>query len=308
MSTFAFEARTVGRSIDLNRLAGHFGIRHRYTWEEPLCLDETRLRGILHEPEAHAAWIFSFGAVVFTNCQAHEINDILLYLTRHEPALTPGNPAVYSDIYTLVIDPSVKPGMDSEEMTVEAFEPWQPEILATVLAKSVALERVEASLDATLDRFEERLERLEKGRLEHDSISYLGILDKPDLTWNNDAAEKFYTNLSRQFGGLVEQGRSVGGGAGKQGRVLVAVGNVPLLEMDVVVPAAQQMHLVVGIHWARSLSKEDGTTSVVRRAMNIQGLSPQQAAVLQNPELRKSVLPGKGQETAKRDQNAAVVI
>lgn len=305
MSTFAFEARTVGRSIDLNRLAGHFGIRHRYTWEEPLCLDETRLRGILHEPEARAAWIFSFGAVVFTNCQAHEINDILLYLTRHEPALTPGNPAVYSDIYTLVIDPSVKPGMDSEEMTVEAFEPWQPEILATVLAKSVALERVEASLDATLDRFEERLE---KGRLEHDSISYLGILDKPDLTWNNDAAEKFYTNLSRQFGGLVEQGRSVGGGAGKQGRVLVAVGNVPLLEMDVVVPAAQQMHLVVGIHWARSLSKEDGTTSVVRRAMNIQGLSPQQAAVLQNPELRKSVLPGKGQETAKRDQNAAVVI
>lgn len=35
--------------------------------------------------------------------------------------------------------------------------------------------------------------------------------------------------------------------------------------------------------------------------MNIQGLSPQQAAVLQNPELRKSVLPGKGQEAAKRD-------
>lgn len=216
MSTFAFEARTVGRSIDLNRLAGHFGIRHRYTWEEPLCLDETRLRGILHEPEARAAWIFSFGAVVFTNCQVHEINDILLYLARHEPALAPGNPTVYSDIYTLAIDPSVKPGMDSEEMTVEAFEPWQPEILATVLAKSVALERVEASLDATMDRFEERLERLEKGRLEtndqvlardaarilrleHDSISYLGILDKPDLTWNNDAAEKFYTNLSRQF-------------------------------------------------------------------------------------------------------------
>ena len=216
MFPIAFEARTVGRSIDLNRLAGHFGIRHRYTWEEPLCLDETRLRGILRNPEERGAWIFSFGAVVFTNCQAHEINDILLYLARHEPALTPGNPAVYSDVYSLVTDASVKAGMDSEEMTVEAFEPWQPEILATVLAKSVALERVEASLDATLDRFEERLERLEKGRLEtndkvlardaarilrleHDSISYLGILDKPDLTWNNDPAEKLYGNLSRQF-------------------------------------------------------------------------------------------------------------
>jgi uncharacterized Rmd1/YagE family protein len=216
MSPISFEARTVGRSIDLNRLAGHFGIRHRYTWEEPLCLDEARLRGILREPEGRGAWLFSFGAAVFTGCQAHEIHDILLYLARHEPSLAAAPGTVFSDTYALVLDEGSRPGMDSEEMTVEAVEPWHPEILATVLAKSVALERVEASLDAALDRFEERLERLEKGRLEtndsvlaqdaarilrleHDSISYLGILDKPDLTWNNDEAEKLYLALSRQF-------------------------------------------------------------------------------------------------------------
>lgn len=216
MSPILFEARTVGRSVDLNRLGGHFGIRHRYTWEEPLWLDAARLRGILREPEGRGAWIFSFGAVVFTNCQPHEIHDILLYLAPHEPALAAEQATTYRDSYALVVDESAREGFDSEEMTVRSLEDWHPEILATVLAKSVALERVEASLDATLDRFEERLERLEKGRLEtndrvlaqdaarilrleHDSISYLGILDKPDLTWNNDAAEKLYQSLSRQF-------------------------------------------------------------------------------------------------------------
>ncbi|MEN9354519.1 MAG: hypothetical protein RL318_1844 [Fibrobacterota bacterium] len=215
MHSYSFEARTVGRSVDLNRLSGHFGLRHRYTWEEPLCLDSARLRGILREHEGRSAWVFSFGAVVFTNCQPHEIHDILSYLARHEPALTPGQGTSFNDTYALVVS-DLEVGLDSDQMTVSEFEAWQPEILATVLAKSVALERVEASLDVALDRFEERLERLEKGRLvtndlilaqdaarilrlEHDSISYLGILDKPDLTWNNAPAEKLYGALSRQF-------------------------------------------------------------------------------------------------------------
>jgi required for meiotic nuclear division protein 1 len=215
MHSYSFEARTVGRSVDLNRLSGHFGLRHRYTWEEPLCLDSGRLRGILREPEGRSAWVFSFGAVVFTNCQPHEIHDILAYLARHEPALAPGQNATFQDTYALAVS-ELEIGPDSDQMTVAQFEAWQPEILATVLAKSVALERVEASLDVALDRFEERLERLEKGRLvtndmilaqdaarilrlEHDSISYLGILDKPDLTWDNAPAEKLYSTLSRQF-------------------------------------------------------------------------------------------------------------
>lgn len=216
MSPLFFEARTAGRSIDLNRLGGHFGIRHRYTWEEPLHLDEPRLRGILREPEGRAAWIFSFGAAVFSGCQPHEIQDILLYLARHESALAPEQGAAFTDTYSLGVDPTARPGFDSEEMTVPELETWHPELLATVLAKSVALERIEASLDAALDRFEERLDRLEKGRLEtddrvlardaarilrleHDSISYLGLLDKPDLTWSNDAAEQLYKALARQF-------------------------------------------------------------------------------------------------------------
>ncbi len=218
MDPMTFEARTVGRSIDLNRLAGHFGIRHRYTWEEPLYLDSVRLRGILHEPQGRGAWLFSFGAIVFTDCQPHEIHDILAYLGSHDPALegTAEAQGFYSDTYALLTDPEAEPGLDTDQMTVASFEAWQPEILATVIAKSVALERLEASLDSALDRFEERLDRLEKGqlesndgvlardsarilRIEHDSISYLGILDKPDLTWNNTEAESLYQELSLQF-------------------------------------------------------------------------------------------------------------
>jgi uncharacterized Rmd1/YagE family protein len=71
-------------------------------------------------------------------------------------------------------------------------------------------------VDAALDRAERRIEALEGGRLdisdrrlaedaartlriEHDSVQYVGLLDKPDITWENPLADRFYTTMAHLY-------------------------------------------------------------------------------------------------------------
>jgi uncharacterized Rmd1/YagE family protein len=89
-------------------------------------------------------------------------------------------------------------------------------MLSIVLAKSVALERVEEGIDNLLDEIEEIIAKLERGRLtinntklsktvaailrfKFNIISYLMLLDKPAITWVNQESENLYTNLEQLF-------------------------------------------------------------------------------------------------------------
>jgi uncharacterized Rmd1/YagE family protein len=88
--------------------------------------------------------------------------------------------------------------------------------VSTVLAKSVALEKTEEHLGKILDKLESMIDRLEKGSLrisnkelasttakivrhEYNTINYIMILDKPDITWTNSLAESFYEKMSEFF-------------------------------------------------------------------------------------------------------------
>ena len=85
-----------------------------------------------------------------------------------------------------------------------------------IIAKSVALERIEEKLGKILDDLEFKIDSLEKGRLgignrelarttsrivrhEYNTIAYVMILDKPDITWTNSEAAAFYEGMSEFF-------------------------------------------------------------------------------------------------------------
>ncbi|NLD46791.1 MAG: RMD1 family protein, partial [Clostridiaceae bacterium] len=96
------------------------------------------------------------------------------------------------------------------------FQNFFPELISTVVAKSVALEKTEEQLGKILVTLETMVDKLEKGKLnisnkeiakttskivrhEYNTIAYIMILDKPDITWSNSDAELLYNQMSDFF-------------------------------------------------------------------------------------------------------------
>ncbi len=211
-----FTAVTVTNEINLNKIALHFGITRKYKWEDCLKLSGTSLKGGLSQTDHKAVYIFPFGSLVFLNCELHEINDVLRYLAATEKSLTPAASLDYMDDYILQISREESPAINNDYMVAGEKRDFHGEIIATVLAKSVALERIETDIDILLDEIEGLVARLRQAQLlipdeqlaetaarilgfKLNTVSYIMLLDKPDITWENEDAGTLFDRLSRLF-------------------------------------------------------------------------------------------------------------
>jgi uncharacterized Rmd1/YagE family protein len=214
METKSIKAFSLCNEISLDKVSSHFGINKKYKWEDFLTLREEHLKGVLPVPEGKSAAIFPFGSIVFINMEHHEIVDVVNYLKKIESNLKNAD-YKFGESYLLEVgvdDPSV----DFTSMSVTEYKSYHLDILATVLSKSVALEKVEKDLNTLLDEFERIVDFLEQGILnisdekiakmsarilgfKFDTISYIMLLDKPDITWENQDAEVLYMQLSQFY-------------------------------------------------------------------------------------------------------------
>jgi required for meiotic nuclear division protein 1 len=219
MTAITFKAYAVTNEIDLNKIAIHCGIPKKYTWEQPLVLRGETLQQIVRKKtdEVQQVLVFSFGCVVFVN-QAHpgDIARFLTYVRNFEPEIDIEQRDRYSDDYSLHTDEADHFELTDEYVVVPEYEPFHPELIATVLAKSVALEKIEEQLGKIHDKLETLIDRLEKGRLrignkelarttaniirhEYNTLAYIMILDKPDITWTSSSAGEFYDQMLEFF-------------------------------------------------------------------------------------------------------------
>lgn len=218
-----FKAYAITNEIDLNKIASRCNIPKKYTWEEPLILQDEFLASILgHQAEQfQQIMIFAFGSIVFINIVPEDEPKMFNYLKSIKPDLDLKTAALYFDDYEL--REANSSGEASEELhftdeyvVTPHFQPYHPELISVVIAKSVALERVEEQIGRILDRVETMIDRLEKANLrisdrelartaagiirhEYNTINYLMILDKPDITWVNSDAGLFYEQMSDFF-------------------------------------------------------------------------------------------------------------
>ncbi len=218
MKTIVFKAFALTNEINLNEIALSCKIPKKYTWEEPLELNCLHLKQILKRefPAEASVHVFAFGSVVFLNFNSEQIEQFILYLKTIEPEIKPSEYKVYSDDYELRIYPKAETELSDEYVNVPTEELFYPELVSTVIAKSVALEKTEAHMQTIMDKLEGMIERLEKGnlsishkqlakitsqilRLNYNTINYIMILDKPDITWVNSDAEAFYDQMSQFF-------------------------------------------------------------------------------------------------------------
>ncbi|KJS21354.1 MAG: hypothetical protein VR72_11425 [Clostridiaceae bacterium BRH_c20a] len=211
-----FTAFVVAKEINLNNLAKHFGMNKKYRWEEPLILKNTNLSGVTKDRENKFVFIFYFGTVVFINFEHHEVMDVLKYLNKLEKNIHSNHPPVFQDDFRLIINKEAKTSINFDNMSANKYQDYYLEIISTILAKSVALEKIEKDIDKLFDDIEDIVDFLDKGRfnisdrrlaktsgkiLQHkfSSISYLMLLDKPDITWVNEDAGNLYSELSQLF-------------------------------------------------------------------------------------------------------------
>ncbi|NHW36675.1 RMD1 family protein [Paenibacillus aceris] len=219
MKDITFKAMAITNEIDLNKIAIHCGIPKKYTWEQPLILRGDILNSILQKDTnaLQQVMVFSFGSVVFVNhTHLDEITVFLKFIQTFEPDIDLQPPDKYMDDYSLHIEEIESMELTDKYVVVSEFEFFYPELISTVLAKSVALEKIEEHLGEIHDGLEMMIERLEKGKLrvgnkelarttakivrhEYNTLAYIMILDKPDLTWSNSTASEFYDGMMGFF-------------------------------------------------------------------------------------------------------------
>lgn len=219
MRDLTFKAFAITNEIDLNKIAVHCGIPKKFTWEEPLILRGEILKSIIYKDvdESQMVLVFSFGSIVFINhSTSNEIIALLNYLQSFEPDIDVKNADRYSDDYSLHIKETESIELTDEYVVVPEYEEYYPELISTVLAKSVALEKTEEQLGQINDKLETMIDRLEKGKLrignkelarttakiirhEYNTLAYIMILDKPDITWTSSSAGEFYDRMLEFF-------------------------------------------------------------------------------------------------------------
>ncbi|WP_462411735.1 RMD1 family protein [Neobacillus sp. Marseille-QA0830] len=219
MNAITFKAFALTNEIDLNKIALHCGIPKKFTWEQPLILKGSILEKLLSKQmeESQGILVFSFGSVVFINVSdTDEMNKFIKFLQNFEPDIDLKNRDQYTDDYSLHISESDHMELTDEYVVVPDYEDFYPELISTVLAKSVALEKTEEQLGKIHDKLETMIDRLEKGKLrignkelarttakivrhEYNTLAYIMILDKPDITWTSSTASEFYDRMTEFF-------------------------------------------------------------------------------------------------------------
>ncbi|REE88982.1 YagE family uncharacterized protein [Paenibacillus taihuensis] len=219
LKNISFRALAVTNEIDLNKIALHLGIPKKFTWEQPLILRSQELKSIYPTRinELQQVLVFSFGSVVFVNHHGKgEINMFLKFLQSFERDIDLSRAENFTDDYNLHIGDIENLELTDEYVVVSEYEFFFPELISTVLAKSVALEKAEQQLSLIQDSLEVMIERLEKGKLrignkelarttakivrhEFNTLAYIMILDKPEVTWTHQSASQFYDQMMNFF-------------------------------------------------------------------------------------------------------------
>ncbi|HHX49842.1 MAG TPA: RMD1 family protein [Clostridia bacterium] len=211
-------ALALDNEINLNKIAAHFDIKEKYSWEDPLILHAHHLEKAWPSPKNTIIYLFSFGSLVCMDdkLELDQITGLLDYLKKIDPGLNIQSPFTYSDDYEIRVDPTATISVNYDYLVLPAIKDYHLEIIATVLAKSVALERIEDATIALLDKIEGRIDSLEKGRFsisdrnlariaakvlrfKYNTISYLMLLDKPEVSWLNEETQEFFEEMNSLF-------------------------------------------------------------------------------------------------------------
>ncbi len=217
MTRHDFIAYALKGELDLNRLAAKLGIARKYRWEEPLVITaENRQLFAGDGPAVPRVYLYYFGGVVFLNCSDRIIQGFFRELAKVGELFRDYPELKYTDRYSLAVNDGDKPEITNDYAVMPQYSVAFVDIISFVIAKSVALERIEEQVDTVLDEMEGLIGLLNRGKLgipdkklanlastilnfKYKSIASIMVLDKPDITWDNPEADRLYLTMANLF-------------------------------------------------------------------------------------------------------------
>jgi len=217
MELYDFKAFAFQGELDLNRLAAGMGIARKYRWEEPMLLSPGNLTPLSAErSESSQVCLYFFGGKVFINCGENDIRCFFKRMERHSADFGNLRNARCSEQYSLTIKPGTEYAITDNSAIMPCYVPVFIDIICFVIAKSVALERIEEKIGPVLDEMEDFITLLGKGKLripdrkfallasrildfKYRSLAHVMVLDKPDVTLDNPKADRLYLTMANLF-------------------------------------------------------------------------------------------------------------
>ncbi len=217
MESLNFKAFALNGELDLNKLASSLNISKRYRWEEPMLLNPVTFTPV-ESPEKNElkVYLYYFGGIVFVNCSEDVISRVFGQLGKVSDLFRGAMQLRYKDDYALKKGDTDKTDITNDFAVMPSLDQVFVDIICFVIAKSVALDQIEDRIDTVLDEVEELIEQLNKGKLKisdhklaklassiltfkYASISYIMVLDKPEVTWDNPEADRLYGTMANLF-------------------------------------------------------------------------------------------------------------
>ena len=166
MNEYVFNAYALEGETDLNRIAAGLKIGKKFKWEEPLVLNPFTLD--LHGGRTfhdQRVYLFYFGAAVFFNCPEELISRFYKNIIKATDAFRSPRSQVYRESYSLRVREGEKIAVTNDCAIMQQEESVYVDIIAYTIAKSVALEQIEARVEIVFDKMEEIIAMLDRGQL-----------------------------------------------------------------------------------------------------------------------------------------------
>lgn len=198
-------------AVEAYSFASRFPIREAATWlPQDVGIRWAKTQFVVEFNHDKLLYVFDFGVLVFINVPAAEREPLVAKVASklaHEPH------APLRESFLVEVRPGAAVEVTFDRVVVPQIATSALDVLATVLAQSVALDYYDEDVQQILDRIGEvAREVARKGRplgrtsdfvkfvgdaiaSQVEMISAIALLDKPDLTWENEDADKLHDKL-----------------------------------------------------------------------------------------------------------------
>lgn len=216
MSFSLIHAVVAHHELPVLRIAQAVGSKKKPKWEEPLLLQGEVLRRLFPAAAAEQrVYLFHFGSIVFVDFRQADVQVFLQSLQNHGVPASTELARRFQENYRIEWG-AAKLEVANDAIHLMEAPSFHEEIVATVLAKSIAFEAIENQVEELLDEMETTIEQLKQGRLSTSdktlsrlfgrildyklkSVSSLQLLDEPDITWEDEQAAWLFSKMYQLF-------------------------------------------------------------------------------------------------------------
>jgi uncharacterized Rmd1/YagE family protein len=217
MTEHRFIAFALAGELDLNKLGPQFGSTRKYRWEEPMLLNPQTFQLLSDDRSApQQVYLYHFGGIVFLDCPDETIRSFSKEMFKITESFAAFPNLKFQESYALRVEEETPYAVTNDYALLPNYDKTFVDIIAFVIAKSVALERIEEQVILVVDEMEAVIGLLEAGKLsipdkrlaklasrildfKYRSVASVMVLDKPEITWDNAEADRLYLTMANMF-------------------------------------------------------------------------------------------------------------